>query len=99
MFVFPMGGQSVIIKNITISSNQTSWNLITDGFGGTPPSKRAVVTITVEAGVDIDSGAFGTPAMDLRGLHDNSEIFLINNGNVYGKGGNGGGGESAFAQF
>lgn len=95
MFGFPIGGQSTIFKNITISSNQTEWNLITDGFGGVTPTRKSVVTITVNAGVEIVSNTAGVAAMDLTGLPTNSKINLINNGDIYGRGGDGGKGETA----
>ena len=90
-----LGGQSVVIRTIVISSNQNKWNLIADGFGGVAPTKRAIVTITVDAGVEITSDTIGVSAMDLTGLPDNSKITLTNNGEIYGRGGDGGKGEKA----
>lgn len=88
-------GQSAIFKTIVISSNQTDWNLITDGFGGVAPTIRATVSITVNSGVNIVSSNSSTPSMDLTGLPEDSVINLINLGNIYGSGGTGGHGEGA----
>ena len=99
MFGFAPGGQNVTFRNFTISSDQVDWNLITDGYGGVAPTKRAVVTITVNSGINITSSSNSIPAMDLTGLPADSVINLINNGNIYGRGGNGGKGEGCFAVF
>lgn len=90
-----LSGQSTIFKNITLSSNQVDWNLITDGFGGIVPTKRAVVTITIDAAVELTSSTTSIPAMDLTGLPTNSSIALINNGLIFGSGGDGGKGNDA----
>lgn len=92
-----LSGQSAIFKTVVISSNQVDWNLITAVFGGSAPFRRAVVDITVNAGVDITSSSNGVAAMDLTGLPANSLITLTNNGNIYGTGGDGGDGEGANA--
>ncbi len=93
-----LSGQSTIFKNITISSDQVDWNLITDGFGGIAPSKKAVVTITVDFDVKFTSSSTSIPPMDLRGLPDNSSLALINDGKLYGSGGAGGRGEDIFSE-
>lgn len=99
MFGYAPGTQTVTFKSIVISSNQTNWNLITDGFGGVAPTRKAIVTITINSGVDIDSVSPTTPALDLRGLPANSKITLINLGNIYADGGGGGKGENCSADF
>jgi hypothetical protein len=89
-----LSGQTKIFKNITISSDQVDWNLITDGFGGIAPSKLTIVSITINSGVEITSSSTSIYPMDLRGLPNNSQITLINNsGEVMGTGGAGGKGE------
>ena len=93
MFLFPLGSQSQILKNITISGDQTNWNLITDGFGGVAPTKKTVLTLTVNAGVDIISASIALAALDLTGLPKDSTIALLNSGSIMGRGGDGGHGE------
>jgi len=95
MFGFVLGGQGVVFKTITISTNQNKWNLITDGFGGAAPTRKAVVIITVNAGIEVTSDDTTVAAMDLTGLPDKSQITLINNGEIYGHGGAGGAGKGA----
>ncbi len=93
-----LGGQSAIFKTIVISSNQVDWNLITDGFGGVAPVRRAVVDITINSGVDMTSSSPSIAPLNLKGLPANSQVTLTNNsGSVYGAAGDGGTGESAIA--
>lgn len=87
-----MAGFPVIKKIIVISSDQTDWNLITDGFGGIAPLGVASVLITINAGVVMRGAA--AAALDLRGLPDGSSIRIINNGESFGAGGGGGTGGS-----
>ncbi len=83
-----MAGSQAISKTIIISSDfLAGYNLITEEFGGVPPTLRADIVITVNAGIDING-------MNLEGLVDTSTILLINNGNIYGSGGSGGTGDS-----
>jgi len=91
-----MGTQGIATDEITISSNQVNWNLITDGYGGSAPTKQTNLTITINAGVVIHSSAAGD-AMDLRGMPEDSTITLINSGKIFGLGGDGGRGESCDA--
>jgi len=99
MFVFPMGGQSLIQKSITISGDQTDWNLITDGFGGVAPNKKTLLTLTIDTGVDLISSSNLIAALDLTGLPANSVITLVNNGNLFGIGGDGGDGETTSVEL
>jgi len=94
-----LSGQTKVFKNITIASDQVDWNLITDGFGGIAPTKLAIVTITINTNVDLTSSSTSIYAMDLRGLPNNSQITLINNGGqAMGTGGDGGRGEDIFSE-
>jgi len=99
MFVFPLGGQSLIQKSITISAIQTDWNLITDGFGGVAPAIRTNLTLTIDAGIDLISSSNAIAALDLTGLPTDSVITLINNGNIFGVGGDGGDGETTSVEL
>lgn len=94
-----MSGRPVINKIINISSDQVDWNLITDGFGGTPPPSETSVVLTVESGVNVSSSARTIPAMDLTGLPAGSTIRLINLGQIYGMGGTGGDGQDVFTEL
>lgn len=82
------------IIEITIDTDQFNWNLITDGFGGTAPTKSVDVEITNNA--NLSSTIPSVAALDLTGLPAGSTIKLINNGNIFGAGGNGGVGVGAF---
>lgn len=92
---------AVIRKSVTLTGGlgfETDWNLIDDVFGGVPPTRKAIVTITVDSGFVVVSTATNTPAMDLTGLPANSEIILINNGYIIGSGGDGGDGQNVFEE-
>lgn len=87
-----LSGNQVVTKIITISSDFLGgWNLITEAFGGVPPTQRAEVFITVNFNIDING-------MNLTGLPDESTIVLINSGNIYGTGGTGGTGKNMDAE-
>lgn len=86
-----LAGRPRVNLSITISSNQSNWNLITSGFGGVAPTVPVSVQITVASAVVVTS-------MDLTGLPDGSSIALINNGFIYGSGGNGGKGQGVFME-
>ncbi len=92
-----LAGRSAITKNITISGNQTDWNLIADGFGGVAPIVRSIVTITVNSGVLMDSSV-GADALNAQGLPANSTILLVNNGDIIGRGGNAGKGGTCLVE-
>ena len=86
-----LAGRLNAVVNISISSNQTDWNLITDGYGGVAPTLPQTVYMTVESAVVVTT-------MDLTGLPDGSVIHLTNLGYIYGTGGSGGDGETLFAE-
>jgi len=87
-----MLGHSVIYRNVTISSSAEEWNLINTVFGGVAPTKRAIINITVNAGIHLSANSNAVAAMDLTGLPAGSQIVLLNFGNITGAGGNGGAG-------
>jgi hypothetical protein len=94
MMMMSGGGRGT--KTIVISVNDSNWNLITDGFGGSAPTIETDVMITVNSGIDVVGGTTSLPALDLTGLPDGSTISLTNLGNLYGAGGDGGDGEGCF---
>lgn len=78
------------IVNAIISLDQpATWVLITEEFGGVAPTSPVRVTLTIEAGVNLQ----GAPALDLRSLPAGSSIRIVNLGNIYGLGGAGGDGK------
>lgn len=99
MFLFPMGAQSFIQKNITLTGDQVDWNLIADGFGGDAPTRTTRLTLTINAGVNLTASSVSPAALNLGGLPTDSTITLINNGNIYGAGGAGGHGENTMPEF
>lgn len=91
----PPSGALLASFELTINSNVTNWNLI-DEIGFTP-SYPVEVTITVNSGKVVRSTSTSTAAMDLTGLASGSEIALINNGIIHGRGGRGGDGGTGSA--
>src|SRR5262249_44737034 len=79
---------------ITISSsanNLNLWNyLVANGFalGGTPGTWN----VTIASGVVIGSTSTSTPAFDTGAFPTSSTLSIVNNGDIRGKGGNGGSG-------
>jgi hypothetical protein len=72
----------------TISSNQTNANLRTLAVNaGWNQSLKVVCTIN--SGIFVSSNSTGTPALTVNGSFPNG-VELINNGNIVGRGGNGG---------
>lgn len=84
--------QGVIRRNVTIDDSNPvfTWDLLDEVFGGVAPTRKAIVTITVTSQTDIVSSNTVDPCMDLTGLPADSQIILINNGSIYGSGGDGG---------
>lgn len=76
--------------SLTISSNETDYDIFVE-LGGPPAAVD--VTVTVDAAVFVDA-TNGNPAMKTDGMHPDSTLELINNGNIRGYGGNGGNGGS-----
>ena len=77
--------------NLTIASNTSNYSIF--AAAGSPVVK-AYVTVTVNTGVTV-SGTTANPAMITgSGWVSGTGIRLVNNGNIYGAGGNGGNGGS-----
>lgn len=88
--------EGVFTANITISASTTDYNLRTElvalGYGGI---SKVAVTVTINAGVTIGSTSPSNPAFDVDGgtaYPAGSTVTLINNGDIIGRGGNGGAG-------
>lgn len=77
----------------TISSNTTDYSVydaaIAAGWDGETPIKA---TITIDAGVFVVASSVGVYAFETGMLPSESELTLINNGTILGRGGNGGSG-------
>jgi len=77
----------------TVSSNTQNINLnslaTSLGWGGTLP---IVFTLTINSGVALGSSSTSTPALIISSFPAGTEITIINNGYIVGRGGNGGNG-------
>lgn len=77
--------------NPTISSNTTNYNLrnaaIAAGWDGV---KKLKGTVTINSGVYVYSTSTGTPAFSTGSLPAGSDVTVVNNGTILGRGGNGG---------
>lgn len=76
------------VFNFVISSNDTNWSALAEI--GYTPTIPLVVNVTVNAGILVRATVTTTPAMDFSGLPSGTVINLVNNGNIQGRGGNGG---------
>ena len=86
-----LGVSPVFNARLTIASNVNNYNLSTALQAiGWEPAKRARVEITINAGVTVGSTSTGSPAF-LVNLKDIDYVTIINNGNIYGDAGAGGG--------
>jgi len=81
-----MGGGGT--RSVTISSNQSKYNLRT--AMGSPSGPQRII-VTINSGVEITSDNAATPAFDEgSGWASGTVITIINNGKIYGMGGAGG---------
>lgn len=74
-----------------ISATTTNVNMATL-FGNPSGGAGYTYTVTINSGVVVYSTATGTPAFDVGSMPSGASLSLINNGSIYGKGGNGGNG-------
>ena len=83
--------------SLVISSNDTDYDIFVE-LGGPPTAVD--VTLTVNAAVEVDA-TNGNPAITTVGMHPDSTLHLINNGDIRGYGGSGsaGGSVSGFFEF
>ncbi len=91
-------GSNLEVFNFTLTANDTDYNLNTDlvarGWDGVKP---VGVTCTIDTGVEIESTSTSTPGFEVDALPEDSVVTIINNGLIDGKGGAGGGAQSAGA--
>lgn len=78
---------------LNVVTSTTGYNVATDLYATYPsaPNNQPVCVVsTVNPGVDVTSLSAGTPAFTSGGLPNGSVLAIVNNGNIIGKGGNGG---------
>ena len=78
----------------TISSNQADANLRTLAVNA-GWNQSSAVRATINSGVQITSNSTGTPALTISGSFPGG-VALVNNGAIYGRGGNAGNGGASF---
>jgi hypothetical protein len=81
---------SPVSINITVASNTDNYNLADILPGTSYYPGRSIITLTVAANVVVGSATVGTPALIIDGLTTGDTVRLINNGTIYGRGGDGG---------
>jgi alpha-tubulin suppressor-like RCC1 family protein len=79
------------VINATISSNTSDVNLFT--VAGSP-AQPSIITVTILSNVTISSTSSTTPALTIGDIPSGSLITIINNGSIFGKGGDGSAGTS-----
>ena len=77
--------------SLTIATNETDYDVFVE-LGGPPGAVD--VTLTINTGVDV-TGTNGNPAITTEGMHPDSTLRIVNNGDVFGHGGNGGVGDNS----
>ena len=77
--------------NIVIASNTTSYDLLSilNGLGTYYPG-YSDITLTINAGVVVDSDTAGGAALTVDGLTSGDTLIIVNNGTIRGRGGAGG---------
>ena len=75
------------ILQLTITSNTTNYNIYN---ALNSPASPVNVTLTINSGVVVGSTSISSPALTTGNLPAGSEVTIINNGYILGKGGNGG---------
>jgi hypothetical protein len=78
---------------LNVSNNTNNYNLATALYTTYPtiPQNQAVcVVATVDAGVDVTSTNSNLPAFNVGNIPSGSNVAIVNNGNILGRGGNGG---------
>jgi hypothetical protein len=82
--------------SLTIAANEFDYDVFVE-LGG--PPGPVDITLTINAGIDVE-GLTG-PAITTAGLHPDSTLRIVNNGEIKGTGGNGGAGAgvSGFWEF
>jgi hypothetical protein len=82
--------------SLTISTNQINYDVFVE-LGG--PPGPVDITLTINTGINVDGQ--GAPAITTVGLHPDSILRIVNNGNIRGYGGAGanGGGVNNFSEW
>lgn len=77
--------------NIVIASNTSSYDLLSvlNGLGTYYPG-YSDITLTINAGVTVDSDTAGGAALTVDGLTSGDTLIIVNNGTILGRGGAGG---------
>lgn len=77
--------------NIVIASNTSSYDLLSvlNGLGTYYPG-YSDITLTINAGVTVDSDTAGGAALTVDGLTSGDTLIIVNNGTILGRGGSGG---------
>ena len=77
--------------NIVIASNTSSYDLLSilNGLGTYYPG-YSDITLTINAGVTVDSDSSGGAALTVDGLTSGDSLIIVNNGTILGRGGYGG---------
>jgi hypothetical protein len=82
---YGLGNISTI--NLIISSSTANVNLYT--LAGSP-SSAVILNVTINSGVSVYSTSATSPSLTVGSLSSGSKIYIINNGNIVGAGGQGG---------
>jgi hypothetical protein len=87
--------------NLTISANTTSgYNLLTAAQSAGYVAGSSTITLTINSGVYVGSPASGTSyAITISGFTSGDVISIVNNGYIYGRGGDGGYGGSYVSPY
>ena len=95
MFTFFVGAGKVVypIVNLTITADVDNYNIFTEAGSPTAPTE---VILTIDAGVVVSSTVTANHALQTGiGWNALSTIKIVNNGDIYGDGGDGGAGANA----
>ena len=91
-----LGGGALPTLPLTISTNVCNYDI--NVAAGSPAGPVSLI-VTINPGVRVGSTSTGAPALTTGGLAPGSNVLLINNGLISGRGGNGGKGGDAFSTF
>lgn len=92
MFTSMCGDDGLPKIPLTISANTNNYNLFSAAGSPTYP---AVIVVTINSGIEVGSTSTGSPSFTTgTGWNAATTLKLINNGNIHGQGGNGGGSQA-----
>jgi hypothetical protein len=78
---------------LTVNNNINNYNLSTDLYAtypNIPPNTPVCVVATVNSGIDVTSVSNNLPAFTTGNIPAGSNVAIVNNGNILGRGGDGG---------